>query len=277
MVRTALGIAIASLALVLVSGAQAAVITIGPPLSGDRGSPQSYQQCVATGCTLSQLTVSQPGVVLRAPSAGTITRWRAAGSGQIAFTVLRPQSDGSFTAIATTPMVHLATGVQTFGTNIQVAAGDAIGVDVPGDTDPRTASYVALEREQGGTFAFWEPTLQTGSTSKSSGTATGIIQLNADLETSSSSPPSSGGGGGAQPTPSPGPTIGSPAACVVPRLKGLTLRKARTKLARSNCRLGKVGHRRARHPRRGTVVRQSVRPGRRLAAGARVAVWVARR
>src|SRR3954452_23454696 len=209
------------LLLLVVPVAHAAVVTIGPPFS-DTGGPQSYQQCVATGCTLSQLTVGQPGVVLRAPSAGTITRWRAAGSGQIAFTVLRPQSDGSFTAIATTPMVHLATGVQTFGTNIQVAAGDAIGVDVPGDTDPRTASYVALEREQGGTFAFWEPTLQTGSTSKSSGTATGIIQLNADLETSSSSPPSSGGGG-AQPTPSPGPTIGSPAACVVPRLRGLTL------------------------------------------------------
>src|SRR3954454_9689770 len=182
MVRTALGIAIASLALVLVSGAQGAVITIGPPLSGDRGSPQSYQQCVATGCTLSQLTVGQPGVVLRAPSAGTIVRWRVAGSGQVAFTVLRPQSDGSFTAIATTPMTHLQPGIQTFGTNIQVAAGDAIGVDVPGDTDPRTASYVALDRQSGGTFGFWEPALQTGSSAKSSGTANGPLQLNADLE-----------------------------------------------------------------------------------------------
>lgn len=269
-----LSIAVALLLLV-VPVAHAAVVTIGPPFS-DTGGPQSYQQCVATGCTLSQLTVGQPGVVLRAPSAGTIVRWRVAGSGQVAFTVLRPQSDGSFTAIATTPMTHLQPGIQTFGTNIQVAAGDAIGVDVPGDTDPRTASYVALDRQSGGTFGFWEPALQTGSSAKSSGTANGTIQLNADLETSSS-PPSSGGGGGAQPTPAPGPTIGSPAACVVPRLKGLTLRKARSRLSRANCRLGKVRHRRSRHAKRGTVVRQSARAGRHLAAGSRVAVWLAGR
>lgn len=262
--------------LLVVPGAHAAVITIGPPFS-DTGGPQSYQQCVATGCTLSQLTVGQPGVVLRAPSAGTIVRWRVAGSGQVAFTVLRPQSDGSFTAIATTPTAHLQPGIQTFGTNIQVAAGDAIGVDVPGDTDPRSASYVALDRQNGGTFAFWEPTLQTGANAKSSGTASGTIQLNADLETSS--PPSSGGGGsgGGQPSPTVGPTIGSPAACVVPKLKGLTLRKARARLARANCRLGKVRHRRSRHAKRGTVVRQGARPGRRLAAGTHVAVWLARR
>src|SRR5690349_15251965 len=130
--RTGLGFFIASL-LLIAPGAQAATITLGPPLAGDTGSPQGHQQCVATGCTLSQLTVEQSGVVLRAPSAGTIVRWRVVGSGNVAFTVLRPSSDGSFTAISTTPMTHLDTGVQVFDTNIKVNAGDAIGVDVPGD------------------------------------------------------------------------------------------------------------------------------------------------
>lgn len=64
--------------------------------------------------------------------------------------------------------------------------------------------------------------------------------------------------------------------CVVPKLKGRTLKAAKRALNGARCRLGKV--RRARSPRRsGTVIRQSVRAGKRLPAGAKVGVVLAKR
>jgi hypothetical protein len=64
-------------------------------------------------------------------------------------------------------------------------------------------------------------------------------------------------------------------ACVVPRLRGMTLASARRSLARAHCRLGRVRRARSR-ARRGRVISQSRRPGARLAAGARVNVVVSR-
>ena len=62
--------------------------------------------------------------------------------------------------------------------------------------------------------------------------------------------------------------------CVVPRLRGLTLKRAKRRLRRARCRLGKVRRPKSRRLRRRKLVvkKQSPRPGARRANGARVKV-----
>jgi beta-lactam-binding protein with PASTA domain len=62
---------------------------------------------------------------------------------------------------------------------------------------------------------------------------------------------------------------------VVPRVIGLTLRKARTRIRAKHCSVGRV--RRARSRRVGRVIAQSPKPGRRLAHGTMVNLVVGRR
>lgn len=64
-----------------------------------------------------------------------------------------------------------------------------------------------------------------------------------------------------------------PRPCVVPRLRGKTVRAARNALVRAGCTLGKVGRGRS-SLAKGRVSRQSARPGRRLRPRARVSVVV---
>jgi Tol biopolymer transport system component len=57
----------------------------------------------------------------------------------------------------------------------------------------------------------------------------------------------------------------APSVCVVPKLKGATKVKARTRLARMGCKLGTVSG-------KGKVAKQAKRPGKRLPAGTKVAL-----
>ena len=78
------------------------------------------------------------------------------------------------------------------------------------------------------------------------------------------------------PPPPPPPPLPPPVVrCVVPRVIGLTLRKARTRIRARHCSVGRI--RRARSRRAGRVIAQSPRPGRRLARGTRVNLVVGRR
>ena len=79
----------------------------------------------------------------------------------------------------------------------------------------------------------------------------------------------------ATPPGPPPPPSGAKDVCVVPRLRGRTLTKARTALARAHCSLGKVTRVRSR-ARRGVVVAQRPRAGVRKARGAKVALRVSR-
>lgn len=64
------------------------------------------------------------------------------------------------------------------------------------------------------------------------------------------------------------------AACVVPKLKGLRLSGAKSALIVGRCRLGRVTRVHSIHRKKGRVLRQSRRAGRRLAIGAKIAVRV---
>jgi hypothetical protein len=64
--------------------------------------------------------------------------------------------------------------------------------------------------------------------------------------------------------------------CIVPRLRGRTLRRARAALTRANCRLGRVTRRPAARRARGRVISQRPAPGRRLRDRGRVNVVIGR-
>jgi hypothetical protein len=67
------------------------------------------------------------------------------------------------------------------------------------------------------------------------------------------------------------------AQCVVPKVVGLTVKQAKAKLARAHCALGRQHTVKRSHVKPGVIVAQAPKVGRHLAAGARVAVTVARR
>ncbi|HXQ88715.1 MAG TPA: PASTA domain-containing protein, partial [Solirubrobacterales bacterium] len=61
-------------------------------------------------------------------------------------------------------------------------------------------------------------------------------------------------------------------ACVVPAIKGKTLKQAKTLLRRRGCKLGHVKKVQAPAKKEGKVLKQAPRPGKVLAPGARVRV-----
>jgi hypothetical protein len=64
--------------------------------------------------------------------------------------------------------------------------------------------------------------------------------------------------------------------CHVPRVVGEKLARARAAIRRAHCSTGKVTRRRAAAPKRGKVIRQSPRPGRRLANAGKVNLTIGR-
>jgi beta-lactam-binding protein with PASTA domain len=58
---------------------------------------------------------------------------------------------------------------------------------------------------------------------------------------------------------------------------GQTLAKAKTKIKRAHCRTGKITRKHVSAKKRGKVIAQSPRPGRRLRNGAKVNLTVGRR
>jgi Ca2+-binding RTX toxin-like protein len=73
----------------------------------------------------------------------------------------------------------------------------------------------------------------------------------------------------------PGPTAGPGGACVVPKLRSLTVKKAKARLHKAGCK-AKVRRAASRRVKRGRVIRQSARAGKQLTAGAKVTVTISR-
>jgi hypothetical protein len=68
----------------------------------------------------------------------------------------------------------------------------------------------------------------------------------------------------------------APPSCRVPKLVGLALKTARTRIVRAHCKVGKVTRKPAARKKRGKVVGQSPKAGRKLRAGAKVSLAVGR-
>jgi len=66
------------------------------------------------------------------------------------------------------------------------------------------------------------------------------------------------------------------AKCVVPKLVGLTLKKARARIKKAHCTVGKITRRRSAKSKSGKVLSQKPKPGRKLAPAAKVSLVVGR-
>jgi hypothetical protein len=66
------------------------------------------------------------------------------------------------------------------------------------------------------------------------------------------------------------------AKCVVPKVLGLTLKKAKARIRRAHCTVGKITRKASSKRKRGKVLAQKPKPGKRLAPGARVKLTVGR-
>jgi len=66
------------------------------------------------------------------------------------------------------------------------------------------------------------------------------------------------------------------AKCIVPKLVGLTLKKARARIKSAHCTVGKVTRKRSTKSKSGKVLSQRPKPGRKLAPAAKVSVVVGR-
>jgi PASTA domain-containing protein len=76
-------------------------------------------------------------------------------------------------------------------------------------------------------------------------------------------------------TTDPGATT-APARCVVPNVRNKLLAKAQGALRRAHCRSGRISHAKSSTVRRGRVIFQRPKPGKRIASGGRINLVVSR-
>lgn len=250
-------------ALALAPAAAAETVTLGSTAAN--GSLTNL--CVAgVECTyLPFNNVYSPGLVV--PFDGTITSFSVnsgSGAGAVKLRVIRPASGGRFTGAGTSTAAPLSIGVQTYTTNLPVRTGDLLGIE-------NDSSALLFDTGTLTTFtAYYQlPALGDGASA-----APNYIGKDRRLLLSAVltyTPPKSGsspGGGGTVP--------GTPIIpqCIVPKLRNLTLAKARQTLTALGCKLGKVTRVRDKRFKRGRVISQTPDAKWRRDVGAKVAVKV---
>ena len=108
-------------------------------------------------------------------------------------------------------------------------------------------------------------------------TVTGGSTTSTSSTTTPSPPPPPPTTAPTEPTTTAPTTTRAPAEpCVVPKLAGTTLPVVRRRLARTSCRLGRVGRAYSRTVRRGRVISQRPKAGRRVGYGTAVTVILSR-
>jgi hypothetical protein len=238
---------VASVALLAASSALASTVTIGPPVTGVSYTPAEYDN----NGTFAN-TMLQSGSNVTSPVTGTITCWRVTDTtgGPLQLRVLTPDSGTKYTGGASSDPVT-STGLQAhaFSTNLPIKAGQAIGID-----DAKSTGSPQFGLNFGVGFHLgWTGSLVKGSTRAADAQQVGEIALNADVQTGSGPPPpckvgGGGGGGGGQ----------QRRHCVVPKLVGDKLKKAKGLLNGADCRLGKVKGKgkevKKQRPKAGTVL-----------------------
>jgi hypothetical protein len=121
-----------------------------------------------------------------------------------------------------------------------VATGTAADLDSPG---------IAVEVAEGTTAAFSATATDSSDNTSACSSPISYVRLKATAE-----------GGGGEPHPNSGPTPAN-SACIVPRLAGKTLARAREALSAAGCRLGRLRKPRSRGRHQGNLVVRSTTPG----------------
>jgi hypothetical protein len=209
--------------------------------------------------------VYSPGLVV--PFDGTITSFSVnsgSATGTVKLRVMRPASGGRFTGAGTSTAAPLSIGVPTYTTSLPVRTGDLLGIE-------NDSSALIFDTGTLTTFtAYYQlPALGDGASA-----APNNIRKDRRLLLSAVltyTPPKSGGGT----SPSGGGNVpGTPivAQCIVPKLRNLTLAKAKQTLTATGCKLGKVTRVRDKRFKRGRVISQTPDAKWRRDVGAKVAV-----
>lgn len=253
----------------LCAGAEADV-TVGQPAPPN---PEPY-------CNLGPTDTIQIGVAegnsYVVPEAGVLTSWSTsagAGAGQaLSLKVYRPVSGTVYSVVGQDGPYPLTPSVlNTFpiAIPIPVQAGDVIGMNdgeapthhdacsfypnKPGDI----SSGIPGNAADGAQLNFGPSDTETGTR----------VNISANLQPSALVlPPPTGTGLTSGPPSAPAPQ------CVVPRLGAKKLKAARAALKKADCRLGRVVKLNGATAKTGLVVSQNPLSGKKLAAGAKVAV-----
>jgi hypothetical protein len=117
---------LAGIALAAPTGANASE-TVGSPLTA---SPIGQ---FGGSATEANVALSEPGAQEVSPITGVIVRYRVdvQSLGQFAIRALRPAAGGMFTGAGTSsPVAPVVQGIQTFGSNLPIQAGDLLGLDL---------------------------------------------------------------------------------------------------------------------------------------------------
>jgi hypothetical protein len=227
-----------------------------------------------------------PGRELAAPFGGVIVRWHLrldaeTAAQEVRIRVLRPVG-ASFEVISSSPLESIAAGAgkYSFPAALPIAAGDEVGIE--GEAGRKIGLMAELTGAEALLFKP-EGEIPDGTELVSPITESGFsneeIAFNVEMEpdcdhdglgdetqdsdTSSChlAPPSASTG---QPQ--------APKSCVVPKLKGKSLKAARKRARKANCRIGKVKKLELVTAKTGKVVKQKPQAGKVKAGGAAIAV-----
>jgi hypothetical protein len=217
------------------------------------------------------------------PEPGTLTSWSTAaapGAGQaVSLKVYRPLGGTVYSVVAQDGPRTLTPGVlDTFPIDIPVEAGDILGLndgEAPLFNNACSFYTTASGDLEGGLLG----DAAAGSSLNFEGIDTQPevkVNVEANLVPAATIvPPVTPTG----PTSGPPPTAGPPNApapqCVVPRLGAKKLLAAKKALKKADCKLGRVTKLKGATAKTGLVVSQNPQTGKKLAAGAKVAVKLA--
>jgi hypothetical protein len=169
--------------LVIAASAQAAVVTVGSPLSAPFPFAGGFGMV-----TVTNLVLPEPGANVTSPVSGTIVRWRLSGAsgGPFRLRVLTPGGGTTFTGAGTSePRTPSGTATESFTTNLPISAGQQIGLDL---SDASDSVGIQSSAGLGASYGFWgPPPLAQGETQTFlTGASDEELGFNADVATKSS-------------------------------------------------------------------------------------------
>jgi hypothetical protein len=211
---------------------------------------------------------SASGPAYSVPFEGTITSWStqaAAGAGQqLVFKVFRPEGEGKFKVVAHDgPRALSPSTVNTFAVSIPVKTGDVIGYN---DTASASAHPTACFFNTGSSA---DRNIFQGGEAPDGGIVEAEFggfeeQIRPNISAVVTPPvvPVVPVVPVAPVAPTPLPPVPTPEAhCLVPRLKGLKLKAAKTRLEKAACKLGHVAKKEGVTTKTGKVVKQKPKAG----------------
>src|SRR3954453_6023531 len=134
------------------ANAQAAVVTVGSPLSAPFPFSGAFGQV-----TVTNLILPEPGANVTSPVSGTIVSWRLSGAtgGPFRLRVLTPGGGTTFTGAGTSePRTPPSTATEAFPTSLPIRAGQQIGLDL---SDPSDAVGIQSSAGLGARYGVWGP------------------------------------------------------------------------------------------------------------------------